>query len=105
METWITRIVAAVCAAGSSAMFWFFGVFVVVPWREGRLLSLSMTELQVIGVSLVAGTAVTWGAVHLFSLADRSANPKVYAAVRAVVIVLSIAAIISGIVWGQTHLR
>ncbi|MEI7611738.1 MAG: hypothetical protein WCK63_02450 [Betaproteobacteria bacterium] len=105
MESWITRTVAAICAAGSCGLLWFFGVFVSVPWRDGRLLSLNVTEMQVIGVSLLAGSAVTWGALHLFSLADRSDNPRVYATVRAGLIVLSIAAIISGIIWSQTHVQ
>jgi hypothetical protein len=105
MESWITRIAALLCAAGSSALFWFVGVFVVVPWRDGRMLKLSMSELQVMGVSLLAGMAVMWGALHLFSLADRSANPRVYAAVRAVVIALSVAALISGILWTQERLQ
>ena len=105
METWITRIVAVICAAGSSALLWFFGVFVVVPWREGRMLSLSATELQVIGVSLLTGFAVTWGSLHLLGLADRKEHPKVYATTRALLIVISIAAIVSGILWAQAHIR
>ena len=105
METWITRTVALICAAGSSALLWFFGVFVVVPWRDGRMLSLSATEFQVIGVSLLTGIAVTWGAVHLFGLADRKDRPKVYATIRGLLIVTSITAIISGILWSQAHVR
>jgi hypothetical protein len=27
MEKWITRAVAALCAAGSTALFWTFGIF------------------------------------------------------------------------------
>jgi hypothetical protein len=105
MESWITRIVALLCAAGSSALFWFFGVFIVVPWRDGRLLKLSLSELQVTGVSLLGALAVLWGALHLFALADRSTNPRIYATVRAGLIVLSIAALISGILWTQERLQ
>jgi hypothetical protein len=105
VETWITRIVALICAGGSSALLWFFGVFVLVPWREGRMLSLTMAEFQVIIVSLLTGIAVTWGALHLFGLADRSERPKLYAVIRLLVSVASTAAIISGNFWAQTHLR
>ena len=104
METWITRIVALICAGGSSALLWFFGVFVLVPWREGRMLSLTMAEFQVIIVSLLTGIAVTWGALHLFGLADRNERPKLYAVIRLVVFVAAIAAVISGNFWAQTHL-
>ncbi len=105
METWITRIVALMCAGGSSALLWFFGVFVIVPWREGRMLSLTMTEFQVIVVSFLAGMAVMWGALHLFGLADRAERPKVYAAIRLLFSIGTITAVISGVFWGQTHLR
>ncbi len=105
MESWITRIVALLCAAGSSALFWFFGVFIVVPWRDGRLLKLSLSELRVTGVSLLAGLAVMWGALHLLALADRSANPRAYAVARFGLIVLSIAALVSGILWTQERLQ
>lgn len=105
METWITRAVAVICAIGSSGMFWFFGVFVFVPWREGRLLSLTLSELQVVGVSLLAGSAVLWGALHLFALADRSSKPNLYAMIRAVLIALSLAAVSSGIFWAQSHIQ
>lgn len=71
MEKWITRGVAALCAAGSAALFWTFGMFLAVPLREGRLLALDRIELQVIGVPLLTGIAVGWGALHLLGLADR----------------------------------
>ena len=44
MENWITRIVATLCATGSSGFFWMLGVFVAVPWREGRMLALERIE-------------------------------------------------------------
>ena len=53
MENWITRIVATLCAAGSLALFWTLGVFIAVPWHEGRMLKLNGMELQLIGVPLV----------------------------------------------------
>lgn len=71
MEKWITRGVAALCAAGSAALFWTFGMFLAVPLREGRLLALDRIELQVVGVPLLTGIAVGWGALHLLGLADR----------------------------------
>lgn len=105
MENWITRIVATICAAGSCALLWFFGIFVTVPWREGRMLSLTMTEFQVIGVSLLTGIAVGFGAAHLFGLADRRERPGLYATLCGLLITLSIGAISSGIMWAQAHIR
>lgn len=103
MESWITRIVAALCAMGSTGLFWTLGVFASVPWRQGRMFELDRTELQVIGVPLVVGVAVAWGALHIFAIADREANPRIYAAMRIMLIFASIAAITSGAFW--THSR
>jgi len=88
---------------GGTALLWILGVFLVVPWREGRLLALRLSELQMIGVSLVIGLAVTWGALHLFALADRAENPRLYATIRAALIVASIAAVIGGSVISQVR--
>lgn len=104
MENWITRLVAILFALGSTALFWVFGVFVIVPWRAGRMLSLSTAELQVIGVSLLAGSAVAWAALHLFSLADRAQNPRIYCAIRVLVLGISIAAVVGGVFWTQTRI-
>ncbi len=104
MENWITRIVAILCLAGSTALFWTLGVFVAVPWREGRMLALNRIELQVIGVPLVIGIAVAWGALHIFAIADRTKNPKSYATIRAVLVIASIAAIVGGISWTQARI-
>ena len=71
MDNWITRIAAAHCTAGSTGLFWMFGVFIAVPWREGRMLALTKTELQVVGIPLVIGFAVAWGALHIFAISDR----------------------------------
>jgi len=104
MENWIIRFVAILCAMGGTALLWILGVFLVVPWRKGRLLALSLTELQMIGVPLIIGLAVTWGALHLFALADRTENPRLYVTIRAVLIVASIAAVIGGGFWTQSHI-
>ena len=104
MENWITRIVATLCAAGSSGLFWMLGVFVAVPWREGRMLALERIELQLIGIPLLIGLAVAWGALHLFALADRGVNPKTYATIRVLLVVASIAAVIGGMAWSQTRM-
>lgn len=103
MENWITRIVAMLCVAGSTALFWTLGVFVAVPWREGRMLALNRIELQVIGVPLVVGIAVAWGALHIFSIADRANNPRIYATIRAALLIASIAAVVGGIAWTQAR--
>lgn len=104
MENWITRIVASLCAAGSTALFWTLGVFIVVPWRAGRMLALDKAELQVIGVPLVLGIATAWGALHIFALADREANPRLYAVIRLALLAATIAAFIGGISWTQARI-
>jgi len=104
VETWIIRIVAILCATGSSALFWVFGVFVVTPWREARMLALSRTEFQVIGASLLIGIAVAWGALHIFALADRETNPRVYVAIRAALLIASVGAMLSGMAWLQARI-
>jgi hypothetical protein len=82
MEKWITRSAAALVAAGSIALFWTFGVFVAVPWRESRMLSLNAVELQVLGIPLLAGLLVAWGALHLLAIADRADSPRLYHTLR-----------------------
>lgn len=104
MDTWITRIVAIFCAIGSTGLFWMLGVFVVVPWHEGRLLALDRLELQLIGVPLLLGLAVAWGALHLFAMADQDKSQKVYAMTRALLAIASIAALIGGIFWTQARI-
>ena len=104
MENWITRFVAAICAAGSTALFWTFGMFLAVPWTEGRMLSLNMVELQVIGIPLLVGLVVTWGALHIVAIADREANPKVYNTIRLALFAAAILAVAGGVTWTQAHI-
>ncbi len=104
MENWITRFVAAVCAAGSIALFWTFGMFLAVPWREGRMLSLDAVEMQVVGAPPLIGLAVTWGALHILAISDREANPRAYAAMRTLLIIANIAAIFSGMSWSEARI-
>jgi hypothetical protein len=104
MENWITRLVAALCAGGSIALFWTFGMFLAVPWKEGRMLSLDKVELQALGVPLLIGLAVTWGALHILAIADRAANPKTYTAILALLIVASITAIANGMSWSEARI-
>ena len=99
MENWLTRIVALFCAAGSAGLLWTFGVFFVVPWRNGRMLSLNASEWQILGASLLLGTATAWGALHVFALADRTCRPKSYAMIRIVLIIAWLAACIGGMLW------
>ena len=104
MENWITRLVAALCASGSIALFWTFGMFLAVPWKEGRMLALNAIELQVVGVPLLIGLAITWGALHILAISDREANPKTYATIRVLLIVASIAAVFSGMAWSEARI-
>ena len=99
MENWITRIVAALCAAGAVGLLWMHGVFVAVPWHEGRMLAMSGAELQLIGVPLLIGVAATWGALHIFAIADRQDRPRLYRALRALLVSVAIAAVLGGIAW------
>jgi hypothetical protein len=104
MENWITRFVAAICAVGSAALFWTFGMFLAVPWQEGRMFSLNKIEMQVIGIPLVVGALVTWGALHILAIADREANPKVYAMLRLALFAAVLAATIGGMGWSQARI-
>ena len=103
MENWITRFVAAICAAGSIVLCWTFGMFFAGAWHEGRILSLNAVELQVVGVPPLIGGVVLWGALHILAISDREANPRVYAALRTLLIVACIAAIFSGVSWSQAR--
>ena len=99
MEKWITRGAAAICAAGSSALFWTFGIFLAVPWRESRMWSLNRVELQVIGIPLIAGLAVAWGALHILAMADRSSSPRLYRTLCVTLLVASVLAVYGGMSW------
>ena len=104
MDNWLTRLTAALCAGGGSALLWMLGVFAAIPWHQGRLLALNAAELQLIFVPLVIGSAANWGALHLFAIADRSERPRLYAALRATVIALALAAIAGGSAWTLTRI-
>lgn len=99
MEKWITRGAAAICAAGSTALFWTFGIFLAVPWRESRMWSLNGVELQVIGIPLIAGLAVAWGALHILAMADRSSSPRLYHTLCVTLLVASVLAVYSAMSW------
>ena len=57
--------------------------FAAIPLRDGRLFSMSNTEMQVIGISFVTCLLVAWGSVHLLSIADKIENPRAYRIMRA----------------------
>lgn len=103
MEKWITRSVAMMVALGALGLFWTFGMFSAVPVQQGRLTALSGVELQLIGVSLLAGLVVAWGALHLFSLADRETNPRVYTLMRIAMPIAALAAVGVGASWSLAH--
>ncbi|HPP47140.1 MAG TPA: hypothetical protein PLF25_06515 [Accumulibacter sp.] len=104
MEKWISRAVALLVALGGLALFWTFGVFVAVPWRESRLLSLSSIEMQILGVSLLAGIAVIWGAQHILALADAQDNARLFKILRAALFLASLLAVINGGLWTTARL-
>lgn len=99
MDTWITRFAALLCAAGATALFWSFGMFVAIPWREARMLAMNAVEMQVVAIPLVAGLAVGWGALHLFSLASDEESPQPRRARLAVFALVALAAMAGGLSW------
>ena len=104
MEAWISRIVGLLCAMGGLGLMWTFGALFTVPWHEGRLQALSRTELQAVGVPLVIGIAVVWGAIHIFAIADRANSPRLYAIARALLILGAIGATLAGSAWSLARL-
>lgn len=99
MENWITRSVAMMVALGALGLFWTFGMFSAVPVQQGRLTALSGVELQLIGIPLLTGFVVTWGALHLFAIADREARPQVFAVTRVAMLMAALAAAGVGASW------
>jgi hypothetical protein len=99
MERWIIRSVALLCALGGLGLFWAFGAFAAIPLRDGRVFAMNAAEMQVIGVSLVAGLLVGWGALHLLSLSDKEAAPRAFTVIRLVYGAVIAAATIAGAVW------
>ena len=99
MEKWITRGVAVLVASGSTALFWTFGMFLAVPWQENRMLSLNSVEWQVLGIPLVVGLAVAWGALHILAIADRTTRPRLYLATCVALLIISVMAIFGGMSW------
>ena len=103
MEQWITRSVATLVALGALCLFWTFGMFSAVPVQQGRMFALSGVEMQLMGVSLLAGLATAWGALHLFSLADRESSPRLFAAIRLIFLLTVIFAAAVGVNWSLGH--
>jgi len=99
LENAITRIVAALCAAGAFGLLWMFGVFVAQPWQQGRMLALNGAELQLIGVPLLVGVAAARGALHILAIADRKERPRLYQTIRALLVIAAIAAVLGGGSW------
>lgn len=99
MENAITRIVAALCAAGAIGLLWMFGVFVAAPWQQGRILALNGAELQLIIVPLSIGVVAAWGALHLLAIADCCERPGLYRTLRALLVIAAIAAVLGGSSW------
>ena len=99
MEKWIIRTVAVICAAGSTALFWTFGIFLSVPWRENRMLSLNRVELQVLVIPLIVGLAVAWGALHILAMADRTGSSRLYLAFCVTLLIASLLAVSGGMTW------
>lgn len=104
LENWLIRLVALFCGAGAAGLLWTFGVFVVVPWRAGRLLSLNGAEWQILGASLLLGLFSAWGTLHILAMADRAGHPQRYALLRAAWIICCLGAMIGGVFWSLARL-
>jgi hypothetical protein len=105
VDQWITRFAALLCAAGSCALFWSFGMFVAVPWHDGHLLSMNAVEMQVVGIPLVAALAVGWGALHLLTLdAEGRDSQGKWRARIAIFALLAIAASAAGASWSLARI-
>jgi hypothetical protein len=104
MEKWIIRGAAALCAAGSIALLWTFGMFVAVPWREGRMLALNGIELQVLGIPLFGGIAVAWGALHILAIADRAGSPRLYCTLALALLAALLLAVSAGASWTSARI-
>jgi hypothetical protein len=104
MEKWITRGGAALCAAGSIALLWTFGIFVAVPWREGRMLALNSVELQVLGIPLLGGILVAWGALHILAIADRDSSPRLYLTLALALLAALLLAVSAGVSWSTARI-
>lgn len=103
MEKGITRFVALLCAIGGLGLAWAFGAFAAIPVRDGRILSMSGVEMQILAVSFVACALVAWGAVHLLSLADRVDSPGAFRLMRAAYGVALLGAAAVGANWSLVH--
>ena len=104
MEAWLSRILGLLCAFGGWGLLWTFGALFTVPWHEGRLLALNRAELQAVGVPLLNGVAVVWGAAHIFAIADRKERPSLYAWERAALFLAGLAAALAGGAWALAQL-
>ena len=104
MEAWLSRILGLLCAFGGWGLLWTFGAVFTVPWHEGRLLALNRAELQAVGVPLLIGVAVVWGAAHIFAIADRKERPSLYAWERAALLLAGLAAALAGGTWALARL-
>jgi hypothetical protein len=100
MEKWITRTVAALCAAGSTRPVLDLRHLPRVPWRESRMLSLNSIECRYSAIPLIAGLAVAWGALHILAIADRADSPEdLYYALCVALLIASLLAVSGGMSW------
>lgn len=99
IERWIIRGVAALCAGGGLGLAWAFGVFLAIPLRDQRLLAMSRSEAQIIGIALVGLLFVAWGAQHLLAMADAKERPRTFRSLRAAYALTLAAAALSGAFW------
>jgi len=59
--------------------------------------------LQVLGISLVAGLVVAWGALHILAIADQAHRPRLYQTLRVALLVAAVLAINGGMSWAAAR--
>jgi hypothetical protein len=69
------------------------------------MLSLNAVELQVLGIPLIAGLAVAWGALHILAIADRRQPPPVPLPLRGALLIASLLATYGGMSWTDKRAR
>ncbi len=68
------------------------------------MLSLNAVELQVLGIPLVGGLLVAWGALHILALADRQENPGLYRSLCVALVIGSLLAVYGGMSWSSARI-
>jgi hypothetical protein len=61
-------------------------------------------ELQVLGIPLIGGLLVAWGALHILAMADRPPAPALYRSLCIALLIASLLAVYGGMSWSSARL-